>query len=268
MGPFVVHVTGTRFDVQWNPERDLLELTLEEGHVELSGCVFGSGYHLAAGKSVRASCKGSRFDVVDTGFLPPLTAAGSPPPEIAPSAPVSSTVSSTIDPAPLPSASARSSKRSRSWVGLAEEGKFADAFAVADAAGFESQCAQANGAELAMLADAARYAPDADKADYALKLLRRRFPGSKRARVAAFSLGRLEFDDRHAYQKAADWFRTYLKEQPGGPLAREARGRLMESLHRAGDSAGAREVARQYLVDYPSGPHADLARDLRGPAQP
>jgi hypothetical protein len=33
-------------------------------------------------------------------------------------------------------------------------------------------------------------------------------------------------------------------------------------LNRAGDTAGARSAARQYLSRYPDGPHADLAKQL------
>jgi hypothetical protein len=38
---------------------------------------------------------------------------------------------------------------------------------------------------------------------------------------------------------------------------------LLEATLRAGDTAGARELAAQYLRDYPSGPHAALASGLR-----
>jgi outer membrane protein assembly factor BamD (BamD/ComL family) len=57
---------------------------------------------------------------------------------------------------------------------------------------------------------------------------------------------------------------VYLKEQPGGPLAREAQGRLMEALYRGGDRAGASRTAEAYLSANPSGPHARLARTLLG----
>ncbi|HEX4355042.1 MAG TPA: FecR family protein, partial [Polyangiales bacterium] len=54
-GPFGVRVTGTRFDVRWKPEDDAFELTLKEGQVEITGCVFGQGYRMQAGHTVRAS---------------------------------------------------------------------------------------------------------------------------------------------------------------------------------------------------------------------
>jgi len=53
-----------------------------------------------------------------------------------------------------------------------------------------------------------------------------------------------------------------LRERPGGPLAREALGRLLELRHAAGESAQTREVANRYLERYPNGPHASLAQRL------
>jgi hypothetical protein len=43
-------------------------------------------------------------------------------------------------------------------------------------------------------------------------------------------------------------------------MAREATGRLMEAMDRAGDHEGARRIARRYLGAYPNGPHAEQAK--------
>lgn len=72
----------------------------------------------------------------------------------------------------------------------------------------------------------------------------------------------MDFDQRRAYREAATWFAAYLRERPGGGLAREAKGRLMEALHRSGDPAGARRVATEYLATHPDGPHSKLAAAL------
>jgi outer membrane protein assembly factor BamD (BamD/ComL family) len=87
-----------------------------------------------------------------------------------------------------------------------------------------------------------------------------------RAAVAAYGLGRIAFDQEHAYAQAARWFAAYLNEQPVGPLAREASGRLMEAKQRSGDLAGARSSAQRYLREYPDGPQAALAQELLGQA--
>ncbi|MEY4579374.1 MAG: hypothetical protein RL701_4077, partial [Pseudomonadota bacterium] len=130
------------------------------------------------------------------------------------------------------------------------------------ALGFEQECKQSNAEELSLLANVARYGQDSAGEAEALRWLRGRFHGTKQAAVAAFALGRLEFDNHAAYSEAAEWFRTYLREQPRGDLAREASGRLLEATQRMGDAAAARELAARYLKDYPQGPHAELARGL------
>jgi transmembrane sensor len=259
VGPFAVHVTGTRFDVRFDPEEDLFELTMLEGQVDVSGCVFGEGRHLSSGQTARASCKRAELQLIDRRgdtasiahpSMPGLEDPGPPAPGAA---------------APMPRPAARSAAADRlpGFRELAEQGKYVEAFGLAEAAGFEAQCARAGADELTMLADAARYAKNVKMEAFALQAVRRRFPGTSRAALSAFALGRLEFDVHGAYRKAAEWFRTYLREQPGGPLTREARGRLLEATHRAGDATAARELAAQYLREYPSGPHADLAREVR-----
>jgi len=42
------------FDVAWKPDDDLFELRLYEGHVTVSGCVFGDGRPILPGETVRA----------------------------------------------------------------------------------------------------------------------------------------------------------------------------------------------------------------------
>ena len=54
----------------------------------------------------------------------------------------------------------------------------------------------------------------------------------------------------------------YLRDQPRGGLRREAMGRLLESWQRAGDQGKAAKIAQQYLLEYPTGAHAPLARQL------
>jgi hypothetical protein len=148
------------------------------------------------------------------------------------------------------------------WQVLAQAGRFADALVAAKAQGFEAQCKHASAAELALLADLARYGHGVAEESRALHLLRERFPGTKRASLAAFGLGRLEFDNHGSYAEAAEWFRVYLKEQPKGALVREASGRLLEALQHVGRAGPTRELAAQYLRDYPAGPHAGLAHGL------
>ena len=117
-------------------------------------------------------------------------------------------------------------------------------------------------ATLMMLGDTARRTGELDIAAKAYKAVRRRFAHTPHASGAAFALGLMAFDNQRNYRDAAKWFDACTKADPPGAFAREAAGRLMESLDRAGDSDGARAAARQYLARYPGGPHARLAEKL------
>jgi ferric-dicitrate binding protein FerR (iron transport regulator) len=305
-GPFAVKVTGTKFDVRWTPEHDAFELDLHEGHVEISGCVFGQNYELNAGQRAVASCRQGRLSVgaqsevhSETATAPAdseadsaeAVAADSQPAAALPAAPNDDTSAATqvsnIGRAQAGRTGSTSDGRGRAsaarsrtvaarlkardveahWRSLAEAGHYADALTVVRSVGFLAACKGADASELLMLSDLARYGRDYDAAAQALHILRQRFGGSRQAARAAFALGKLQFDQDGSYSEAAWWFRTYLREQPGGALAREASGRLLEATSHTGDSASARELATQYLRDYPNGPHAALANTIRGEAR-
>jgi TolA-binding protein len=262
-GPFTVHVTGTRFDVLWSPESDQFELSLAEGQVELSGCVFGSGRKLVAGQRVEASCKVPRLAIAYSSPTAPPSASAfvSELPRASGSVALETAAPSARGEAPSPHTGKAPAARG-GWLLLSRSGHYAEAFAAAEREGFAELCQGTNAAELSLLGETARHAGRLTEARQAFSALRRRFPAAKEAALSAFSLGLLEFDGFSAYSKAADWFRTYLRENPSGPLARDAHGRLMEAVQRSGSRAEARELAQSYLLDYPAGPHAELARRL------
>lgn len=68
-GPFEVKVTGTRFDVGWEPGEEAIVVTLHEGSVVVTGCALAEGQRVSAGQQLRASCKSG---------LSTLGAAGAP----------------------------------------------------------------------------------------------------------------------------------------------------------------------------------------------
>ena len=274
LGPFRVDVTGTRFDVGWEPVSEKFSLTMHEGSVLVSGCVFGAGRAFTAGESMRASCRDRHFE---TSKLPVDSSATRPPqtPEseaeaieehaVTPgaSAAAEDSPSSTIGHHASqagPSTVTRDSPATPSWRDLIKAGRHGEALDAAEAAGFSAECATASAADLVSLGDAARYAGRLARATEAYDATRRRFPGSERSSVAAFAMGRIAFDQQHNYSEAARWFGTYLAEQPGGRLARDALGRLMDSVQRAGDIASAKREAARYLELYPAGPHVEFAR--------
>jgi tetratricopeptide (TPR) repeat protein len=149
-----------------------------------------------------------------------------------------------------------------SWQALARAGKYTAAFAAANSAGFELEVARSSAEELSLLGDVARFGGSTDSALKAYLNLRRRFPHTPLSANAAFAIGRMEFDQRGAFAEAERWFANYLAEQPHGPLAREALGRRMEALDRAGNIDAARAVAQSYKSSYPRGPHMRLAERL------
>ena len=114
-----------------------------------------------------------------------------------------------------------------------------------------------------MLGDVARYAGDLARSQQAYLAVRQRFPGPD-AGSATFALARMAFEAPDDAQ-AIHWLDVYRRENPDGPLAREALGRLLEVYVRTHDDATARRAARLYLDTYPSGPHAKLARSVLSP---
>jgi hypothetical protein len=262
LGPFAVDVTGTRFDVGFRPADEVFTLTLHEGKVVVSGCVLGEGRTLLAGESLSASCRAGHFEISAAGAARPVPSAAEAP---APAAePVDEAAAS-----PGEDGISRANEAARdvapaspTWQNLSRQGRFADAYSLIAIDGFEAAISRATAAELSLLGDTARFAGKPTDALSAYQALRSRAAGTSSAKQAAFSIARVHFDQRAAYAEAARWFRTYLAEQPGGPLAREAEGRLMESLSRAGDRAGARKAAEQYLAKYARGPHERVARQL------
>jgi hypothetical protein len=259
LGPFLVRVTGTRFNVSFSPEQELLRVTMSEGTVVVSGCALGDPRPLRAGETLVSSCRDKHFEITSGSQVAALPAP-------APAAVVAREPTAAVEPPhdAVAPAAPRRVEGETPWQVLARSGKYDKALSSVEASGFAAECERASGEELSLLADMARLKNRPQQAIQALSVLRRRFPGSERAGVAAFNIARVHFDQRGAYDEAARWFRTYLREQPSGPLVREAQGRLMEALYRSGDREGAARLAEQYLAANPNGPHARVAHTLLG----
>jgi TolA-binding protein len=265
-GPLTVRVTGTRFDVRWSASAEEFSVAVTKGSVAISGAVVGEERPVRAGETLRVFVSEHRLELASTAELTagarvdalgkgPLPAPTAPDAEAAPVAiPEPPTPSATTLPAPA--------SRARDWRQFARQGSLREAFAAAQATGFDAACESASPAELLQLGDGARLSGEPASARRALLRLRSAFPGDSRRAAAAFALGKIAFDQTRAYAEAAEWFATSIREQPGGSLVREAAGRLIEARRRAGDGAGARRAAEDYLTRYPEGPHADLARSL------
>jgi hypothetical protein len=289
-GPFTVEVKGTRFELAWSPQDELFRLVLLEGKVAISGCAVGEARMLFAGETLRASCLTNDFQIARSEPDDAVAVASPPPkdaPELAEPAPLASggstegaalassdpvrpalRASGSSIPTPAPASVGESpSAPGDSWQALARASKFKMAFARASDRGFDAELRRLDIEDLLLLGDVSRLSGHPVPAVRAYEKVRDRAPGTDSAANAAFSLGRVAFDQRDAYAEAARWFETYLNERGDGPLAREALGRRMEAMSRAGDRVGSGVVAERYLRQYPEGPHAPLARALRTGAE-
>lgn len=273
-GPFQVHVTGTEFDASWDPATETFEVTMNEGSVFTTGPLLRDGRDLVAGERLRISIRDNKLEIhvaeqakrrsVETNIVPTNDT-----PDVAPS------TASALEPAPVvattnhseaqkspelpvkvaPSAAATAEP---DWRVLASSGKYKDALAAAEHAGFQQEIARANVSELFTLADAARFGGSPARAREALLAARNRFGARGRT---AFLIGKIAADQQGSVGEAATWFDTYLREEPGGQLAEQALGRLIE-IRRRSDPAAARTLAERYLAKYPRGAYAALARSV------
>jgi hypothetical protein len=259
-GPFAVHVTGTKFTLNWEPVTEEVELTLHEGAVEVEGPLSAGRLAVRAGQRFRASLpKGSMH--VEAVVLPAGTAAAeaaaTPAPAAEPILPADAAISAR------PAHEAPAAAHTPSWPELVRGGKFDRVVEAARARGLEATLASASAAELRALADAARYGGEAALAERTLGTLRARFGGSRDAAYAALLLGRIR-ESAGDLGGADRWFETYLGEAPNGELAADAlAGRMRLAAARGGGEA-ARTLALEYLRRYPRGVHAARAKQIVG----
>jgi TolA-binding protein len=241
-GPFVVHVTGTRFEVAWDPAKDRFVLELYEGKVTLSGCIFGEGNDITAGQRVEAGCGLAEYRISELGARPGAHEAA---PESAPSG-----AAATTPEKPRPD-----------WLSMARAGRYEEAYRAAEAEGTDDLSARASANNVLLLGDAARLSGHEAVARSAYLAVRTRFAGTKSAANAAFYLGRIELDAKHN-GSAKKWLLAYLDEMPDGPLSAAALGRLLEIQIASHDRRSAVALAKQYLDRYPGGPHSAAAEHV------
>jgi hypothetical protein len=266
-GPFEVRVTGTVFDASWDPTTESFELGMQEGSVVVSGPHLPPERAVVAGERLRVSVREGRMELT-TGPASPAPKACAEPVVVA----TAPSAAPAIEPAvaapkvaasAVPAASAPASSPP-AWKDLAAHGKYREALAAAEAAGFEHEVARASSAaDLVLLADAARFGGSPARARAALLSARSRFGARGHT---AFLLGKIAADQGGSAGDAATWMETYLREEPGGAFAEQALGRLVELSRR--DPEAASRAAARYLARYPNGAHAALARSLVAEKKP
>jgi hypothetical protein len=235
-GPFAIVAAGTAFDVRWSGADELFEVELRSGSSTIRGPLAASGIELAAGQKLVADLRAGQLRIE----------------RVASEAP-DDTSAMTAPTKPGESAS---------WTQRVAAGDFRGVLADADQRGLENTLIQSTLADLAALADAARYAGRVDVAHRALLAQRDRFARSSAARTAAFLLGRLADTSESQPAAAIGWYDRYLAETPSGEFASEALGRKLVAVQRVSGAASARPIAHEYLRRFPQGPYASKAREL------
>jgi hypothetical protein len=297
-GPFVVSVTGTKFDVEWSGANDLLRVHLLNGVVTVGGPQTRGGVTLLPGQVLEARPDEGilRIEPAPLAALspaatpplpstPPVVAAspGEPYPRPAPAlagepsspVPVSPAERKApgVDRLPRPAAARGRAlalatappllaEVGNDWGRQIARGDFQRILREADASGTEACLRSLPSDRLAALGDAARYAGRRDLARRVLLSQRTRFAGSAAASEATFLLGRLAEDGHQPDSAALPWYERYLAEAPAGVYAAEALGRQMLILGERADDLRAREIARKYLERYPRGAYVVQAREI------
>ncbi|MBN2576481.1 MAG: FecR domain-containing protein [Deltaproteobacteria bacterium] len=273
-GPFLVRVQGTAFHLAFASSRGRLALQTSSGQVEVFAppgrtVAVGPGEslelfatpppsiatpaHTAAtrDRETTTSAADARLALGHprAAVESPRRRGGSPPVGGPPSSPAGSAGASPTTP-PL------------AWTEWLSQGKFSRVVADAERRGIDEVIAQAGPADMAALADAARYIKRYSLSRQVLLAMRSRFAATESAKDASFFLGRLA-EATSGAESALKWYDTYLREAPRGLYTKEAMGREMR-LRGASSQERARQIARQYLERFPQGPEADLARSLVG----
>jgi ferric-dicitrate binding protein FerR (iron transport regulator) len=275
-GPFTIAVTGTEFDVTWQGEH--LDLVMQTGTVSVRGPLTPQGVDLHGGQHLAVDVARGELTIAESSLV---TGASAAPPPLEPSTPTSvDSPEPAPDPAPAPSARPAADalppsprpapsappparppeKPPPSFRERVARGDFAAVITEAEALGVDSVIDSGSLADIAALADAARYAGKDDLARRALLAERSRFAGSPEARSAAFLLGRMAQATSPA--TAVAWYDSYLTESPEGSLAPEALGRKMVAVKASSSAAASRPIAKEYLRRYPRGAFAQAAEEI------
>ncbi len=284
-GPYIVSVTGTEFDAQWDATRAALRVSMQEGHVTIAGC--GDERSAAKSESIELVC--AREAEPAPVAMPPVhetppartvpATPSTPPVRIPRVVPTPSATVASVEPASpapatepsgiaavvselAPAPESASPSGNVALIGRARRssasGNYNDAFA-AVAGNYENLVDNAAESDVWLLADAARLSGHAREATIGYLRVRNRFPHS--GAKAAFFLGRIA-NDSGRLQEAAAWYESSIVEDPKGTLASDAMGRAMEARERTGDLGAARSWAKTYLERFGEGAHAAHAHRL------
>jgi hypothetical protein len=255
-GPFEIHVTGTRFDADWDPVRARLSVELHAGSLQVVGGPLQAPVRMHAGQRLEAGLGADNWL---------LTSLSAPSSRIAPAsgaslpAAATSVASNGVDRDAPAVTSARLPVPGSNWGALLERADFDGIVREAEALGVDRCLSTCSARDVRILADAARYSGRKALAERGLLSLRKRAPAE--ATTAAFLLARVD-EERGRPEAALAWYETYLKEAPNGVYSAEALGGKMRMQLLTGLGAEARSTAEAYLARFPNGVAAGTARKI------
>jgi transmembrane sensor len=265
-GPYQVEVVGTKLSLDWTAANGRLTVGVTEGAVRVHGNHLGDkGMLVRGGQKLRARLDRRSVDIGPIDSKPIATAtakSGDKKTSVAIDGGSARVDSSAHDAPPTKTTRPKLPRLSMRWRALARAGNYKAAARAARKAGLASLCAQLDRKNLMVLADAGRLGADWSLAERGYLALRKRFAKSRQARLSAFRLGRLYYEQRRDYRRAASWFGRYVKQSPKGVLAADALGRQLKAFEQAGMLVQARRAAKRYLARYPRGAYAASARAI------
>jgi hypothetical protein len=205
VGDYVIAVTGTRFNVNWDPSKSQLTVDMVEGSVRVNGPGIGAPIELRTGQKFAAelgryAIRGGSGTPEDFQGASEEDSAAGAVGDVAANAPRRTT---DVPPAMPVASSSSAGRESCDWATLVSKGRFKTTVDQARAMGIEAALANCPVRSLFALADAARYQQVFDISGEALMAIRRRSPSE--AGKAAFFLGRLE-EARGRDRKALGWY--------------------------------------------------------------
>jgi ferric-dicitrate binding protein FerR (iron transport regulator) len=186
-GPFIVRVTGTRFNVSWDPDRGDFSVALSEGAVNVSGPGLSMPITLDAGQELQAKATGnySIKQQPETPSTNPVLPTIPEPQGIDPMVAPAKGKRVAIATAPM------QGKNTCDWMGLVSTGQFETIVSQAHLLGIQTALAECPTRNLFVLADAARYLGNFELSRRTLLAISKRSPDD--AVKADFFLGRLVY---------------------------------------------------------------------------
>jgi ferric-dicitrate binding protein FerR (iron transport regulator) len=217
VGPYTVHVIGTRFNVAWDPDRGDFGLALLDGVVAIRGPGIPAPITLEMGQQFHANKAGSYTVQKGSQAMLPAVSPPAPAPVAMPSKPERVAVAAGPERAASPSTSSRPAC---DWAALVSNGEFEATVSLARRLGIDTVLAECPPRSLFALADAARYLGKFELSKNALLTIRRRSPSD--TSKAAFFLGRLE-EARANLELALDFYAQAMAGNPEPHFAQEAK---------------------------------------------